>query len=258
MPTTASTLYRDSFNFFRNQWLPIFLLAVLIAFITTALQQVLLPDPEQLANLMKIEGDLTRGSRVHFDVLQQISPEDQRQIMKTSISMLFVMLLGEVLLMGGALTLLRLASQGEAVSALRSITLSLTLLPRLLALILIGTFLINLGLLVFIVPGVLLTLGLSLAPVILATEKIGVLASFRTSIKLAFKQARLIIPTLILWIIARVVLAQLLNRIGVSLPPLAFSILKITLDNLISIYVLIYLFRLYMVLRDQTAKIVSE
>jgi hypothetical protein len=40
MPITANTLYRDSFNFFRNQLASILILALLTAFISVMLNQV--------------------------------------------------------------------------------------------------------------------------------------------------------------------------------------------------------------------------
>lgn len=58
MPITANTLYRDSFNFFRNQVASIVLLALLTAFISVLLNQAFSPDIEQLKILTATESDL--------------------------------------------------------------------------------------------------------------------------------------------------------------------------------------------------------
>ena len=51
MPIAANTLYRDSFNFLRNQFTSILLLALLTALITVILNQIFTPSAEQLSLL---------------------------------------------------------------------------------------------------------------------------------------------------------------------------------------------------------------
>ncbi len=59
MPITASALYRDSFNFMRNQLTSILLLALLTAFITVILNQLLIPSGDQLSLLSATSDDLS-------------------------------------------------------------------------------------------------------------------------------------------------------------------------------------------------------
>lgn len=67
MPITANTLYRDSFNFFRNQVASIVLLALLTAFISVLLNQAFSPDIEQLKILTATESDLAQRRCRHGD-----------------------------------------------------------------------------------------------------------------------------------------------------------------------------------------------
>lgn len=249
MPITANTLYRDSFNFFRNQLAAILLLALLTAFITVMLNQAFIPDIEQLSILSSTESDFASSGNISItELVAQLTPEQQVILLKVSAAATFSALVGNVLLVGGMLTLISMVSQGRRVSALQAIGISLPILPRLLLLMFIGTLLIQLGITLFIVPGIIIAIALSLSPIIVTTEKMGVFAAIRTSVKLAFANVRLIIPAMMLWIAAKLLLLYLVNHLTALPTPIA-SVVLASLSNLVSALLLVYLFRLYMLLR---------
>ncbi|AHG18265.1 hypothetical protein Z042_00315 [Chania multitudinisentens RB-25] len=250
MPITASTLYRDSFNFFRNQSVSILLLALLTALISVLLNQAFSPDIEQLKLLSATEGDLTSTAGMGIqEIIRQMTPEQQRVLLKIFVAVMFSALVGNVLLVGGVLTLIRLVSQGERTSALRAIGAAAPLLPRLLLLLFICTLLIWIGLTLLIVPGVILAISFSLASVISVADNKGVFASLSLSCKLAFANARVIVPAMMLWLAAKLLVLFMVSHLSV-LPPDIASVILTALSNLISALLLIYLFRLYMLLRD--------
>ncbi|MHA3386122.1 YciC family protein [Yersinia enterocolitica] len=255
MPITANTLYRDSFNFLRNQLAAILLLALLTAFITVMLNQAFIPDTEQLSILSSTESDFASSGNISItELVAQLTPEQQIILLKVSAAATFSALVGNVLLVGGMLTLISMVSQGRRVSALQAIGISLPILPRLLLLMFIGTLLIQLGITLFIVPGIIIAVALSLSPIIVSTEKMGVFAAMKTSVKLAFANVRLIIPAMMLWIAAKLILLYLVNHLSALPTPIASVVLS-ALSNLVSALLLVYLFRLYMLLRptDVTA-----
>lgn len=253
MPITANTLYRDSFNFLRNQLPAILLLALLTAFITVMLNQAFIPGTEQLSILSASESDFASSGNISIrDMVAQLTPEQQIVLLKVSATATFSALVGNVLLVGGMLTLMSMVSMGRRVSALQAIGISVPILPRLLLLMFIGTLLIQLGLMLFIVPGIAIAVALSLSPVIVTTEKIGVFAAIKASSKLAFANVRLIIPAMMLWIAAKLVLLYLVNHLTALPAPIASVILS-ALSNLVSALLLVYLFRLYMLLRPTDA-----
>ncbi|ATA22240.1 uncharacterized protein UPF0259 [Gibbsiella quercinecans] len=250
MPITANTLYRDSFNFFRNQLVSILLLALLTAFISVLLNQVFSPSAEQLQILTTAENDFTSSTGIGIqEIIQQMSPEQQMVLLKVSAAATVSALVGNVLLVGGMLTLIRLVSEGVQTSALRAIGISAPILPRLLLLLFIGTLLIQLGLMLFVVPGVILAVAFSLAPVIATADKKGVFASLKQSSKLAFANARVIVPAMMLWLAAKLLVLFLVSHLSAITPNVA-SVVLTALSNLISVLLLIYLFRLYMLLRS--------
>ncbi|HEJ7155850.1 TPA: UPF0259 family protein [Serratia marcescens] len=247
MSITANALYRDSFNFLRNQLASILMLALLTAFISVLLNQAFSPDAEQLATLAATTSDFASSTGMGIqEVIQQMTPEQQMVLLKVSAAATFSALVGNVLLVGGMLTLIRLVSQGQRTSALRALGASAPDLPRLL--LFICTLLIQLGLTLFVVPGVLMAIAFALAPVIASVDKKGVFASLKLSSKLAFANARVIVPAMMLWLAAKLLVLFLVSHLSVLTPNVA-SVVLTALSNLVSALLLIYLFRLYMLLR---------
>ncbi len=258
MPITANALYRDSFNFLRNQMPAILLLALLTAFVTVMLNQAFTPDNQQVNTLNTIENDLTSSGRNTSisEIVSQMTPEQQMVLLKVSAVATFSALVGNVLLIGGLLTLISMVSTGRRISALQAIGLSLPILPRLLLLIFISTLLIQLGLTMFIVPGVVLAVALSLSPVIITTERIGVFAAIKASTTLAFANIRLIVPAMMLWITTKLILLYLVSHLTI-LPTTIATVVLSALSNLVSALLLVYLFRLYMLLRPGTSAVID-
>ncbi|ACS85731.1 YciC family protein [Musicola paradisiaca] len=250
MPITASRLYRDTLNFTRNQFLSILLLSLLTAFIAVFLGYAFMPGSEQLQMLSNSNIDLSAIERPDIgDIIQQMSPEQQWVLLRASAAGTFSSLLGNAVLTGAMLILLHIVSAGQHTSALRAISASVPFLPRLFGLMLVCTLLIQLGMLLLVVPGILLAIAFSLSPIIAVTEKSGVFASMRASSKLAFAHFRLTTPAIILWLLVKVAVLMLIARLP-TMSPTAMAIILNGISNLLSAMLLVYLFRLYMLIRS--------
>lgn len=244
MPITARTLYHDTLNFFRHQMSPLILLALVAALINVLFSHAFSPSMDELTALEDASGAGLQN------MLQNMTPEQRTTLLKFSAASSLTGLISNVILFGGVLALIPLAVQGERLSALRAIGASAPMLPRLLLLLFLCTLLIQLGIAVFIVPGLFLAVGLALSPVILASEQTGVIAAIRQSFRLSFANIRLVSPAIMLWLalkLALVLFAGLLAGLG----PMMGGLILSTLSNIVSIWLILYLARLYLLLKQQ-------
>ncbi|MCX8961303.1 UPF0259 family protein [Erwinia psidii] len=244
MSFTAGSLYRDTGNFLRHQLITIALVSLLSSFITVMIGHALTPGADQLSILT----DGNNGSGSLLEMVQNMSTDQQRILLRASAAGTFASLVGNTLLLGAMLTLLPMVSAGQRVSALRAIGTSAPMLPHLLLLVFLMTLVVQLGFMVLVVPGVILSIVLALSPIVLTTEKTGVFRAMRTSMSLVWGQMKVVAPGVSVWLMAKLAVVLLASSLTI-LPANIASVLLNALSNLISAILIIYLYRLYMLLR---------
>ncbi|WP_158379879.1 YciC family protein [Candidatus Williamhamiltonella defendens] len=250
MSITANRLYRDSFNFLRNELFTIVLLTLFAALTTVMINYSLLPTQEQLNILETTKNQIDAHNIGIKQIISQMSPEQQMAILKISACEIFSILLGHVLLIGGMLSIMIEISNNRPVRFLKTLSIFLPVLPKLFLLVFICTLLIQFGLAAFIVPGIMIALSVSFSPIILINEKVGIFSAINRSSKMAFTHSRLIIPAMLLWGSSKLLLLLFLsiNQINISSHNTMILIFN-AVNYFLLAFLLVYLFRLYMLLR---------
>ncbi|VFP82123.1 UPF0259 membrane protein YciC [Candidatus Erwinia haradaeae] len=241
----VSSLYRDTSHFFRHQWFNIILIAFLIACITILLNKTFMPSLDQI-QVLNNKAVISSTNNL-IEIIRNMSLQQQHVLLQVSAVGTFSSLVGNTMLLGGMLSLISMASSGKKVSALIALGASIPSLSRLFLLISLMTLSIQLGFMVLVFPGILLSVLFALAPVILNTDKVGILTSIQTSSQIGWSQIRLIAPPVMFWMLSKIFILLLISKL-ISVPPDIASIILNTCSNVISAILIIYLSRLYMLL----------
>ncbi|XBC43554.1 MAG: YciC family protein [Buchnera aphidicola (Meitanaphis flavogallis)] len=244
MYITANSLYRDTVNFFKTQWLTIFVIIFVSSIITAILDNFFAPTSNILMFFHESKKDQYYSL---FEFIQTLTPYQQKQLLLFSIIKLISSLIGNTVLIGILITFMQYISFKNENLFLQLKPTNLFLFLNLFALILVNTVIIQIGLISLVLPGIILVILLSLSPIVLIVNNTTIIQSIASSIKITLCHAKIVFPAVILWLFLKFIVLVVLSDIKV-IPEFMLLLSLNIIINFISSILVIYLFRFHMLL----------
>lgn len=243
MLITANELCRDTHYFFSKHIGSILFISIFVTFVSILINMFIKPNMH-IISIMENNKFIDANSLL--ELINNMNLEEKYELLKYSIFKIVELLISKTLLLGSIITLILTVSDSKKVSIIYSIYSFFASLPSFFILNCMTTFLAQLGFIILIIPGILLTILLSLSPIIFSFQKNGFLDSIRLSIQISWKYIKIIAPSVLLWIFSKFTLTTILSHFCLINKNITFLILNISMNILFSILI-IYLFRFYII-----------
>ena len=242
---TKNLLYRDTRYFIYNNIAYIILIVCFTTFFMMLLDTLITPDIKKISFLYE---DTPKNFSTLFDVIQHMNIEQKKILLKSSVSKLFSSLISNTVLLSSIISLITVVSSGKKVTLSVLFSILKILFNNLLILTFVLTIIIKISFTCFIIPGIFMTNLLSLSPIILCMEKSSILTAILSSIRIVYKNFKIIFPSVLLWLLLKLLCLFIPAFYDLSHINMIFLFLFF-IQYLTSATVIIYLFRFYMLFR---------
>ncbi|QIE01993.1 YciC family protein [Buchnera aphidicola] len=244
MRITVRELYHDTYYFFSKQIKMIIFISISVTFLNIFLEMLFQPDMH-ISSI--IENNHFINANSLLELINNMNIYEKHQLLKYSIVKIMIFLASKTILTSSIITLILFLSNMIKDSIISLIYSFLSFLPSLFMLNFLTVIIIQLGLMLFVVPGVLLSIILPLSPIILSFKHGGLISSIRTSMYLSWKHIKIIGPGVLFWIFGKFFITILfLSYMHVMNKNIILFMLNISINIIFSILI-IYLFRFYMI-----------
>lgn len=245
MSLTAHNLYRDTVSVFRQQFKTLLLLCLFAALVTTVLISFSNLPTSQLTEIFT--QSQSADSALQF--AKNMSSDQQKLLLHCTAVITVSMLIGNALLLGSVFELMVSLDKGQKKSTLLAISGSFSMLPRLFIQGAIISFLVQLGFLAMLIPGLFLLVLLSLAPLIMLHQKGGIFTSIKQSCSISYQHLRVLAPPILVWFLFKMVISSLIQAHYI-LNSEFLALLNNLLCNLMTAFIVIFLYRLHKLIRQ--------
>ncbi|UDG80753.1 hypothetical protein GFV14_00228 [Candidatus Hartigia pinicola] len=253
MSIAINSLISDSINFFKNQLVDILTLVFLATATSVVIYSIMIPNTLMISVLFNAQATLIdAGSSGLQDWVQSLSEEDKSNILRVSFGLIFSIIVGSLILICGILSYMFRLSHGEKITGIQALLASSSKAPSMLLLLIVCSLLVQLGITIMVLPGILLAIGFSLAPAILMRENTNPFSAMSKSWSIAYNNWRSVLPMVLIWMTSQILISLFLNSLNLN--HIINNGLSFLLNNMISAFAFIYFYRLHMLIINVTNK----
>ncbi len=247
MSISANSLIGDSINFFKNQLSGLSTIVLLATAVSLIIYSLMIPNEQMIGVLVEAQSKLIEaGNSGLQDWVTGLSEQDKSSILRVSFGLILSVTLGSLVLICGVLSYIAGMSRGDEMTGVQAITSSLAKAPSMFLLLVVCSLLIQLGITIMVIPGIILAIGFSLAPAILISESTNPFSAMGKSWKMAYSNWRIALPMVLIWMASQMLVSVLLSSI--QLNHIMANGISFLINNFIAAFALIYFYRLYMLI----------
>ncbi|QTM69255.1 hypothetical protein HIC20_01865 [Buchnera aphidicola (Hormaphis cornu)] len=240
---TNNQLFYDTINFFYHKIKLICVISIFSALITSNIDYLIIPDIKNIY-ILCVNKISTAHSLIH--IIEDMTQEQQNVLFKYSLIRSITSLIGNTILTFSIIILVNMASSRTFFNYITMFKNLIFMLPNLFLLMLIITIITQFCFMILVIPGILLCILFSLSPIILIRERTNVLTSLKKSCKITYSQIKILSPAIIAWLFLKFLLL-IFDAILNILPGNFFIVILSTIINLITSFLIVYLYRFYMI-----------
>ncbi|ELX8378089.1 YciC family protein [Providencia vermicola] len=250
MSISANSLINNSVNFFKNQLGGLFTIVLLATVVSVVIYAIMVPNAHMLAVLYNAQAQLIdSGNSGLQNWVQDLSEEDKSSILRVSFGLILSVTFGSLILICGVLSYIAGLSRGEDITATQALSASLPKAPSMFLLLVVCSLLVQLGITIMLIPGIVLAIGFSLAPAVLMSENVNPFSAMGKSWKMAYANWRVVLPMVLIWMASQMLVSILINKL--QLNHIVANGLSFFINNIIAAFALLYFYRLYMLITQK-------
>ncbi|XRX42405.1 MAG: YciC family protein [Buchnera aphidicola (Eriosoma harunire)] len=243
MSITTKMLYSETYNFIKQQINSIIIIIFISSCITSIIDNIFSPNIYEIYNLHYNHIDNI------FTIFNLTTIEQKIIIFKLLCFKIISNLLNYTLLFSILISYITIISKYHSLDIKSICKKVISIFPYLLILTLLISIIIQLGFMLFILPGIIGTILLSLSPIILVIEKKTILHSIYDSINYTKNNISSLLPAVILWMSNKFI-TYIFIKLLYILPIMYITGLHIFINNFIISIVIIYLYRFYIITKQ--------
>ncbi|WP_422667201.1 YciC family protein [Buchnera aphidicola] len=234
-------IYHDTHYFFIKQISIITFISIIVTLFGSSIATFTEPH---LKIISLLENNQWNNINSIIEIINKFNMHEKKELLRYSILKIIELLASKTLLLSSIITLISFLHYKKK-SIILFINSLLKLLPSIFLIHCISMLIIQMGMMFFIFPGIILSFLLLLSPIIFSFQNNNLIDSIYLSIYISLKYIKIIGPMIILWIIAKLLLTMIFSHVIIVNKQFSSFILNISI-NMLFVFLNIYLFRFYM------------